>query len=167
MSYYETVIESLDSKGYELLGHGCYAAVFAMKSSNNVIKVGSTVSDPFLLYASCSTLKNNPHFPRIKKLWINEYLDYYVCIMESLTSKECYDFISEFNNKTFTSADSKEIYKTIQKLLNQYTYTRLDMHLGNVLYRNNTPVIVDPLAEEDIDDNFEAWMEEMFFDYFD
>lgn len=167
MTAYQDLISRLSKRGNKLINNGSYAIVFELKQSNNVIKIGSTVSDPFLIYAQCKSLKGNKFFPKIKKLRIDPYRDYYVCVMERLyegDEQAKRQFISDFRNNLLRCKDGKSITRTLNNLSRKSNYIELDMHYGNILTRSDGSfVIVDPLAENESDPHFEEWLEKEFY----
>lgn len=162
---YQRLVRQLIKRNYKLLGSGCYSAVFETRCNSRAIKIGSTLSDPWIVYADSIKDSDNLHFPRIYSLYQNECEDYYVAVVERLSPVE--DFGADL--KTFRDAvlnnrprelEQREALKVLNRLLSRMDYAKLDLHLENIMMRGDTFVISDPLAEREIDSGFEAWIEE-------
>lgn len=164
MSTSHKVIEQLISENYLILGYGAYSVVFKDKYDNKTVKVGSTLSDPWLLYAQRVKGSCNPHFPRIYNIKVFEGQDYYVANTEILSSiDDEYDAYSSFvanirNNSGFTSHLRYATY-VLNELLKKFEYTKLDLHRGNIMLRDKTLVLNDPIAEKEVSSGFEEWIE--------
>lgn len=170
MSTAKNVINNFMSKGFTLLGHGCYAAVFDSNSDPNLVyKVGVTTSDPFLDYIKLKKdFLENPHFPKIYSTYIDMSNDWYLVTMEKLEtvpshkigiSNEISTLINDSSAITsITIKKTKELVSLtaqINKLVNSIPDIRLDIHQGNVMMRGVTPVITDPLCGLDINSGWE------------
>lgn len=164
------LIRRLINRGYSLLGSGCYSAVFEGQDKTRAIKIGSTLADPWLIYAEQVQSLDNPLFPRIYSLHTFEYEDYYVAITERLTcvgdnwgpDAEWMRLSREIRDCSSTEPCVREAGKLLNSLLHNIDYARLDLHKGNIMKRGNQLVLNDPLAEEDIYSGFETWIEENF-----
>ena len=162
---YQKLINSLIKRGYEILGTGCYSIVFKSKRSDSVIKIGSTLADPWLIYAETVQNLNNPHFPKIYKIHQFEHLDYYVARVERLEPidvdfTQYRSFRDEMLNNRPSSEASRQAVYTLNQLLSRMDYAKLDLHLENIMLRGDTFVLSDPIAEREIESSFEAWIEE-------
>ena len=165
------LIRRLKQRGYVLLGTGCYSAVFEGKDRRQAIKIGSTLSDPWLIYAEKIIGLDNPLFPRIYSLHTFEYADYYVAVTERLdcvdeddwsTDSSWMQLSREIRDCTSTEPSVRQAGRLLNSLLKNIDYARLDLHKGNIMKRENQLVLNDPLAEEEIESSFEAWIEENF-----
>lgn len=164
---YQKLINLLIKRGYKILGAGCYSIVFKSKLSDSVIKIGSTLADPWLIYAETVQSINNPHFPKVYNIHQFEHLDYYVARVERLkpigmnfTDTQYRSFIDEMLNNRPSSEASRQAVRILNQLLSRMDYAKLDLHLENIMLRGETLVLSDPLAEREIDSSFEAWIEE-------
>lgn len=161
------VIQDFLDQGFELLGNGCYAAVFASKTDPNVVyKVGVNVEDPFLDYINLTSFEANEHFPKVHKLHLME--DYYIAVMEALTPvphhkiSVCDNIRKAARSSAYAddvTINMVELITEIQKLANR-TGNKLDLHDGNIMMRGFTPVITDPLCGTNIysDWSLEGWL---------
>ena len=72
--------------GNTLLGVGVYSAVIDQGSKQNkVIKIGNTLSDPWLaFYQDAIDCSNNPHFPTVHSFHYDRANEYYVAVVEKL-----------------------------------------------------------------------------------
>lgn len=162
------LIRRLINRGYKLLGSGCYSAVFEGRDKTRAIKIGSTLADPWLIYAEQIQSLDNPLFPRIYSLHCFEYEDYYVAVTERLqVLEDDYDANSSWmrlSREIRDCSSSEPIVRQAGQLLNSLLrtidYARLDLHHGNIMRRGDQLVLNDPLAEEEIESSFEAWFEE-------
>lgn len=185
--------KNLLKKGNALVGSGCYAAVFNSTNTDRVIKLGATSSDPWLDYYRlvATKYKGNPAVPLIYSLHIDYEHDYYVCVMEKLSSNKlpeafsdsCRDFtttliteqefidsVQEYNLGADYVTSLLKVLRAIQEYTDVLTYyeqedtyddlyRRLDLHSGNIMYRDGVPVITDPWCEvfmEDVRDFSES-----------
>lgn len=182
------LIERLTARGNVVIGAGCYSAALETKNSSLVIKVGTCLSDPWVDYYKRIISKNskNRYLPKVVDMHINTKMDYYVCKMEKLDSRPssitranqhydlailieqyCMCLISEneyYSKVVKFSAVSKpdELLYAIDKIKNTLPeHARIDLHSGNIMYRNDEVVILDPWAETDMaeDQNVEEWLE--------
>jgi hypothetical protein len=85
------VIKSLTKRGNVVIGSGCYAAAIDSTDRTQVIKIGNSMSDPWLDYYHLVIKKNqdNPHIPKVKYFMCDEEHSYYICIMERLDEDSC------------------------------------------------------------------------------
>jgi hypothetical protein len=80
------LIKSLTKRGNVVLGAGCYAAAIGSKDNKQVIKIGNSMTDPWLDYyhGIIKTNQANPHVPKVKYFMCDEAHSFYICIMERL-----------------------------------------------------------------------------------
>ena len=162
---YQRLVSRLIKRNYKLLGSGCYSVVFETACKRRAIKIGSTLSDPWVVYAESIKDSNNLHFPRIYSLYQNESEDYYVAVVERLhhvqdLSADWKSFRDSVLNNCPREPEQREALKVLNLLLSRMDYAKLDLHLDNIMMRGDIFVISDPLAEREIDSGFEAWVEE-------
>ena len=76
----------LKKHGNTLLGVGVYSAVIDQGSKQNkVIKIGNTLTDPWLdYYQNAIACSNNPHFPTVYSFHHDQSNEYYVAVVEKL-----------------------------------------------------------------------------------
>lgn len=161
----------LTDHGYELLGSGIYASVYAKKNENIVLKVGQhdATDDPWIDYIEwMGTQQSNCHFPRVGKIWWHtddKGKRFYVVAMERLThhinaaQTICSKFQSLDNWVTSGGkvneldrylkdwrSSNKDLVSAFVKMRKKFPLYKLDMHPANILFRGNVPVITDPLS---------------------
>jgi len=170
MATAHTVINNYTRKGFKMLGHGCYAAVFESNTDPNLVyKVGARVTDPFLAYIQEPSLINNPHFPRIYEIFTDE--TWYLVKMERLEptpshkiemSSELSSVVRGTSNTLQHLKPSHELYSIAHQIreLADRLDAKLDLHQGNVMMRGTTPVITDPLCDHNI---YSEWALENWF----
>lgn len=81
------IIKSLTKRGNAVIGSGCYAAAISCASPDKIIKIGNSMSDPWLDYYDMIIKPNqkNPCVPKVHSFYEDKENEYYVCIMERLT----------------------------------------------------------------------------------
>jgi len=170
MATSHTVINNFTSKGFKLLGHGCYAAVFDSKYDPNLVyKVGITTSDPFLAYIRQKSLVSNPHFPIIYD--IIEADSWYLVKMEKLEplpyhkielSNQIRSLVDDDVNMLTSFSPTSDLLNITDKIreLADILDVKVDLHQGNIMMRGLVPVITDPLCDHDI---YSEWALENWF----
>lgn len=92
------VIKSLTRKGNVILGVGCYSAALKTSKENLILKIGTTLDDPWLDYYNLiiKDNKENVFVPRIEHFVAIHEQNYYVVKMEKLypVEMEQYNLIS-------------------------------------------------------------------------
>lgn len=84
MSAAYSIIKKAHSKGLKFLGAGCYSAVFQTKDPDTVIKIGADIFDPYLYYIRSVDGKQNKHYPKVKKLYVDNENEFFVAHLERL-----------------------------------------------------------------------------------
>lgn len=188
MSAAYSIIRNAHSKGFKFLGAGCYSAVFQSKDPNIVIKVGADIFDPYLYYVREITSKENKHFPKVKKLYIDNENSYYIVYLEKLFKmqdtqlpkyQEIYEWaVNEQQKPIWADKNLNEAVDTIINLADYRSYPeivhakawgsvpddacRLDLHESNVMCRaDGTFVFADPLCNYKMYDvpEVEEWLD--------
>jgi hypothetical protein len=188
MSAAYSIIRNAHKKGLKILGAGCYSAVLETKDPNTVIKVGADIFDPYLYYAKEIMSKQNKHFPKIKKLYIDNEHGYYIVYLEKLFEmqsaqlvkyQEIYDWaVKEEAKPQWVDTTLDAAVNTIVELADYRSYAeivqakttgdilhdacRLDLHESNVMCRNDgTFVFADPLCNYEMYDvpEVEEWLD--------
>ena len=170
MATAHTVINNFTRKGFRMLGHGCYAAVFDSNVDPNLVyKIGVRISDPFLNYIQETKLKSNPHFPRIYDVMCGD--DWYLVKMERLEpipshktflSNEIRSLVKEEGDALVHLTPTHELMSIAHHIrtLAESLEVKVDLHQGNIMMRGTTPVITDPLCDYDI---YSEWALENWF----
>lgn len=160
MATAHTVINNFTRKGFKMLGHGCYAAVFDSNVDPNLVyKVGIKLTDPFLSYIQEPSLANNPHFPRVYDIHVGD--GWYLVKMERLEPLPSHklevssDISSVVSDDSYTLkylAPSHELFSIAHQIraLADSLDVKLDLHPGNIMMRGMVPVITDPLCDHNI-----------------
>jgi hypothetical protein len=188
MSAAYSIIRKAHSKGFKFLGAGCYSAVFQSKDPDTVIKVGADIFDPYLYYVREITSKENKHFPKVKKLYIDNDNGYYIVYLEKLFEmqeehlvryQEIYEWaVNEEAKPSWADATLDVAVNTIVDLADYRSYPeivqaktfgnvsydacRLDLHESNVMCREDgTFVFADPLCNYKMYDipEVEEWLD--------
>jgi hypothetical protein len=188
MSAAYSIIRKAHSKGFKFLGAGCYSAVFQSKDPDTVIKVGADIFDPYLYYVREITSKENKHFPKVKKLYVDNDNGYYIVYLEKLFEmqeehlvryQEIYDWaVKEQAKPSWADATLDVAVNTIVDLADYRSYPeivqaktfgdvsydacRLDLHESNVMCREDgTFVFADPLCNYKMYDipEVEEWLD--------
>lgn len=159
--------------GYKRIGHGSFGAVY-QKKSDQVLKTFSREDTAYLAFVRMVAKSNNPHFPKVfgNPLRVNE--NYYAIKQEMLEDAEQKIDISVIiairhylynllQNRTVP--ENSPLFDKIKKYAPNYqkfdeacqliaglakadSDISVDIHIGNVMMRNNTVVFVDPVASE-------------------
>lgn len=188
MSAAYSIIRKAHSKGFKFLGAGCYSAVFQSKDPDTVIKIGADIFDPYLYYVREITSKQNKHFPKVKKLYVDNEHGYYIVYLEKLFEmqnehlskyQEIYDWaVKEDPKPSWADESLNEAVNTIVDLADYRSYPeivhakawgditydacRLDLHESNVMCRaDGTFVFADPLCNYKMYDvpEVEEWLD--------
>jgi hypothetical protein len=170
MATAHTVINNFIRKGFNMLGNGCYAAVFDSNVDPNLVyKIGVRTSDPFLDYIQQSSLQANPHFPRIYDIACGD--NWYLVKMERLEpipshktflSNEIRSLVEDEGDALVHLTPTPDLMAIAAQIRNlaEALDVKVDLHQGNIMMRGNTPVITDPLCDHDIES---AWELENWF----
>jgi hypothetical protein len=183
-----SLIKKLHYKGNVLLGAGCYAAALETRNPNIVAKVGTTLKDPWLQFYEqiIKKCQKNKYVPQIFDIHINKRMDYYMCKMERLDRYPSSTFramqhhaLSHLLSSLVVEKISEQDYYTeikkykavsdpdaLLQILHRLQAikpkgVRIDLHTGNLMYRNDELVVLDPWCEDTIADsqNVEDWAE--------
>ncbi len=111
------IIKSLTRRGNVVVGSGCYAAAIGSNDPNNIIKIGNSITDPWLDYYHLVIKVNqgNPHVPKVKYFMCDAEHNYYICIMERLVGGEHNEVVELCKDYT-THMVTREEFVTIAKL---------------------------------------------------
>src|SRR6266446_8859484 len=146
---------NLRAKGFENIGHGLYANVFAKPNSDKVIKVAALDSWP--TYIKWATEKGyaGKFAPRVDNLKFHD--GFYVATMERLvgTIHDFYHRSSSVHNELYdeitswyvdeSTSEAADLIKFVTKL--KAAKLVGDWHFGNVMVRKDGQIVVtDPIA---------------------
>lgn len=156
-------VQILKSNGYERLGDGEFATVFAKKGNKHeVLKLVDNHDDAYLAYLDMVRQhQDNPHFPKVGKL-ITITPEYSAVRMEKLSPVQLSDVRGIINDireylEDYTTTDTMKDYfgafpkfKEAMLILRtfmeqQYSDWDWDLHIGNIMFRGNTLVFTDPI----------------------
>lgn len=165
--FYKDAVDKLHNAGYKFLGDGVYASAFQRKSRpNEIIKLFKSSDEAYMHYLEF-VLENqsNPHFPKIFGKPMEITPDYYVVKMEKLDpvgksfDRKFFNGIEHYLDGFVISDSYIEAYldshpsfkEALDKLaeFKKETYYDWDFHSGNVMWRNNTLVIIDPVYNDE------------------
>jgi len=152
--------------GYTKIGSGAFGQVFAKEGDAEVIKVGGVNSDGYIQFVQRVGLRSsNPHLPYIRKIEIFDQNpnsphgdSYYVLRMERLSESPKNVSASfalqelgvtalwHLHNPEKISPKTRAANYVKSVLMDLYKHYAADIKWGNVLFRDNTLVITDPVA---------------------
>jgi hypothetical protein len=187
MSAAYSIIRKAYSKGFKFLGAGCYSAVFDSHNPNVVIKVGADIFDPYLQYIGEVSKSDNPHFPKVKRLYVDMEKGYYIVYLEKLfimRDEQLTQYEDIYNlavkNKQPEKTMTKDLKEAVDIILTIVDYrshqeiahlrawkdisddaSTLDLHESNIMTREDgTLVFADPLCNYKMYDvpEVEEWM---------
>lgn len=188
----QDAVEFLSDRGYTMLGSGGFANVFKRKSRpNEVIKLFSSSDDAYEAYLDF-IIKNqdNPHFPKVigKPMLITP--GYYAVKLEFLKPydfiKDGLDYINNISDYLENDNESdyikiyfdaypkfKDALDKLKKFISNNPEFAYDIHTGNVMWRNNTLVLTDPVYNPDefsdgeyknVTEDLRKWFDEKWVD---
>lgn len=141
--------------GYKPLGSGHYSVAMEHpdKTRDTVIKIGRDPTDSWLAFAVYAMCNPAPVFPTI--ISIKLYSRFYIVEMEKLTATPSH-IHTEFRDKWVMSKDiayewwkeqltasDLEAVRSMEQVLGRPN----DVHPGNVMYRGEQAVLIDPYAD--------------------
>jgi len=157
----------LKNAGYEHLGSGTLALIFAKPNSSTCLKLFLTSDQAYIEFINMVMRIPNPHFPKFKGKLIKVTNDYYAIQMERLTpitSEMRYmtdtidNYTTDIHYNGVAGHITLENMKNIEKkqpgiteacdiIANNISKRRMiDMHSANFMMRGNVLVIIDPVA---------------------
>lgn len=162
---YHEAVDKLYNAGYKSLGSGAYGHAFQRKSRpNEILKIFSAYDDAYIDYLEfIRNHQNNKHFPKIIGKPMKITPDYHAVKLEKLEPVIRPDFEPSFYHSIeqylngyditdrFTEAyiDANPTFKDALDLLihfqNMHNY-EWDIHAGNIMWKNNTLVFIDPVV---------------------
>lgn len=155
----------LRAHGYDMVGEGTFAYVWAKAEASTVLKIFTVRDKAFLAYANfVMRHQDNPHFPRYvgKLIRIND--DWRAVRMERLTAMTDHDVIWDIgeylNYQTRYSEWPDEPEKPAAftawpklqaacDLIVDFLFenrVKHDIHEDNIMLRGSVPVLTDPVA---------------------
>ena len=160
-------IENLRREGYEkyLAGEGMYAGVFANPDDDWVVKLYYADDRGYEIYLRyIMQNQNNVHVPKITGKPVTFLKKYRIVRMEKLrkyemnnkNDQEVYHALISYIN--FKKTYPEYIPSNVQWLTKKYpqlsdlidlmvkNHDRLDLHSGNIMFRDDVPVITDPFS---------------------
>src|SRR5882672_7966256 len=146
MNHYQ-FLEFLERHGYEKLGRGCNASVWAKPGSSKVIKVGNTCDSwlGYIVWAMSKGYVGN-HAPRVDSFKVNK--DYFVAVMERLhcIGSKNRELMRKVTPDTNMISENIPEWKTFGKeFMAQFGYNN-DLHNENWMQRSNGElVLTDPI----------------------
>lgn len=165
-----TVVRNFAKNKFKLLGAGYYAAVFESSVDPNLVyKIGRTINDPFITYATSTEYSNNIHFPKIYDIYFDIEDDWYIAKMEALTPlpEHKYSLAKAIEKFAKGEAEGSELSCDLRKLLSGVSKLSeacefaIDLHRNNIMTRGTTIVVTDPLAGYDLftESDMQTWIE--------
>lgn len=167
-SHEPVVIPALEEKGYEFIDSGsigmCYRKTiegreYLIKMFVNSDIYGEEEKDYYtrdckLLEVLNSYQETKPYYPSAYGEVPNRY-----CIVEFIDGEEVGD-IENYSEKgntfyVYTPKAREELCEILRDTIEVAGYCPADLHCGNILYRNNSPVIIDVGEFDTVENDFE------------
>ena len=163
-------VNILRKAGYRILGTGVFGAVFGKPDANHVLKLFSATDKAYIDFVNLVRENPNPHFPRFKGKLMKITDEYYAIQMEKLTpiyGPEGVELAQLMNNysrgaghqgmKYQTKTEVIEKMRKLEKtqpgirracllIAKRIPSRRIDIHDENIMMREQTVVITDPVA---------------------
>lgn len=141
-----------------LVGSGFYSGVFARPEDNYVIKIfkKDVGYQKYIEYMTKN--KHNPHVPKLRGKPVKIFNKYTLIRIEKLSpistpdQQEIFELIKKYMYGVDVIESKKILQQKFPKLirilfeLKQFGPTHLDIHSGNIMFRDTIPVITDPLV---------------------
>lgn len=161
-------------QGWKRLGKGAYAMVFEHPKFPYVFKIFYNDPDYFQYFNWARQHQSNPHVPKIKGKYIKINEKTYAVRMEKLdhlpsfdTAIEKYidpelqsktkldisyyrnvDKLSLYTNLSFLKQNFPDLYEVLNYVKSNFQLISQDLHGGNIMLRDDTIVITDPVATQ-------------------
>ena len=171
MDEFKAWYKYLRGKGFEMLGKGSFAAVLGKPDLNYVVKIPFKADTAWIKFANiCIEHPNNPHLLKTKFLH-KEANNFFVAVIEKLHPlnrgrdislvylvgrlERANDLNSRQTQEDIMDAfdGDYQLYRSVQKQIPllfetvkmlQKVDSNLDLHGGNLMWREGTLVITDP-----------------------
>ena len=157
----------LEKAGYEKIGYGMYANVFAKPGADHVLKLFGYRDQAYRDFVNMTIQEPNIHFPKFKGKMMKVTKDYYAIRMEKLeplsqdkkdTLELMRHYIYAFVRDRFQPFYRATEMENLEKMQPGITEAcdllarlminnrlALDLHMKNAMMRGNTIVITDPV----------------------
>ena len=148
--------------GYFQLGRGSFGTVYSKLGANHVLKLFKSTDRAYRTFVQLVINNPNSHFPKFKGKMMKITDDYYAIRMEKLRENsdqsladilENYILFKQGENTRGATIAMRDLNKTqrgIKKacdiIAKGISTHGVDLHYGNIMWRGNTIVIVDPMA---------------------
>ena len=160
--------EVLKKAGYEKLGEGLYADVFAKSGADHVLKLFDESDNAYRMFVNMTIQNPNTHFPKFKGKMMKVTNDYYAIRMENLERLSTanyqklelmrdyiYSYVWNKIQPLSWATSMEKLEKAqpgIKKACDLIAHLiindnlRLDLHMRNAMMRGNTIVFTDPVT---------------------
>lgn len=163
--------EVLNNSGYEQIGRGHFAKIYAKRGADHVLKLFASYDSAYIQFVNMTIQNPNIHFPKFKGKMMKITDTYYAIRMEKLSPlsvnnldqsilKLMKEYINHQVDDSFRPFPRMETMSRLEKmqpgiieacdvvaeLLKQGGAISLDLHSGNIMKRGNTIVITDPVT---------------------
>lgn len=166
----DAVFQTLSSKGYEKLGEGCYAYVWAKPGANTVLKIFANTDTAYFDFANLAMAhQDNPHFPKFSGKLIRINDQWRAVRMERLTKlppnggiyyRTTAEYLAwhdrwvEFRARYPVTEEKITLVLTklplmkaaLDLLAQRFPRTSFDIHPENIMLRGPLPVLTDPVS---------------------
>jgi hypothetical protein len=164
----------LINQGWKRLGKGSYGLVYEHPSFPYIFKIFYDDPDYFKYFNWARQRQNNPHVPKIKGKYIKINNKTYAVRMEKLEPLSSFnsvlkqyidpelqsksrldisnyddiDKLSLYSNLKFLKENFPDLYDIIHYVTANFPLMSQDLHGGNIMLRDDTIVITDPVATQ-------------------
>lgn len=164
----------LNKQGWKRIGKGAYGIVYEHPNFSYVFKIFYNDPAYFTYFNWAKQHQSNKHVPKIKGKYIKINSKTYAVRMEKLKPFPSDDSVLEkyidpdlqsknkikidyyrnidklvlFTNLPYLKEYFPELYEVIGYIKNNFSLLSQDLHSGNIMLRNDTIVITDPVATQ-------------------
>jgi hypothetical protein len=153
----KAIVNKLNELGYEQyeIGNGYYSQVYARPQDNYVIKIFRHDPGYMAFLEHIKSNLNNPYVPKLKGKIIKLPNNFSLVRIEKLQPMklklfdEIHDAVYDESKKTVIEVENKyprliDFMRSLLKLPKNNKEIDVDLHLGNMMMRGDTPVVIDP-----------------------
>lgn len=170
----QRISDYIKAQGWSYLGHGAFSVSFTKSDTPWVMKVMTETDPGYIRFYSLAKRSDNPHFPEVGRMGVlkiplgGKIVPVHVVMLEKLNDspprgvvdiRSDISLYAESPSRFPLSKSITDRFPELESALNELvglkskkvSYSdqpmyRIDLHSGNIMYRGNTPVIIDPLV---------------------
>ena len=170
------IIKTMVNRGNTLLGVGCYSAALSSRvDASKAIKIGTDMEDPWLDYYNfvIKLLPDNDFTPQVYGFHYDDASAIKAFLRFEIEIEDLW-LTCNFNEYYFDQL--KKVLLCIRGMtdvvteeeIDEYGYDakRLDIHDGNIMWRHDLPIVIDPWCHNEMDDreDLSTWADEQLAD---